>query len=103
MKAGRAKLSARRGDLDEAEVVAREGVALAAGAEFFDLQGDALLALAEVLRFAGRRAEAAEAIRRGTRGLGGEGSRRLRGTGLECFSPSSDERAWPGLDDGCST
>ena len=61
-RAGRSS-SARRGELDEAEAVAREAVALAAEAEFVDLRGDSLLALAEVLRLAGRKGEAAEAMR----------------------------------------
>jgi class 3 adenylate cyclase/tetratricopeptide (TPR) repeat protein len=61
--AGRAKLSARRGELDEAEVAAREGVALAGATEFVDLRADSLLALAEVLRLAGRKDEAADATR----------------------------------------
>ena len=43
--------------------LAREGVALAAATEFVDLRGDSLLALAEVLRLAGRKDEAAEATR----------------------------------------
>ena len=79
VRAGRAKLAARRGDLDEAEALAREGVALAAETEFVDLRGDSLLALAEVLRLADREAEAAEALQAGTRAVGGEGQRRLRG------------------------
>ncbi len=63
VRAVRAKLSARRGDLDEAAAAARECVALAAAAEFVDLQGESLLALAEVLRLAERNAEAADATR----------------------------------------
>jgi tetratricopeptide (TPR) repeat protein len=63
VRAGRAKLAARRGKLDEAEVAAREGVALAAAAEFVDLRADSLLALAEMLRLAGRKDEGADAIR----------------------------------------
>jgi tetratricopeptide (TPR) repeat protein len=62
VRVGRAKLSARRGQLAEAEAVAREGIALAAAAEFVDLRGDSLLALAEVLRPAGRNGEAAAAL-----------------------------------------
>ena len=63
VRAGRAKLCARRGKLDEAEAVAREGVALAETTEFVDLRGDGLLALAEVLRLGGRADEAADATR----------------------------------------
>ena len=63
VRAGRAKLCARGGKLDEAEAAAREGVALAEATEFVDLRGDSLLALGEVLRLAGRKDEAAEATR----------------------------------------
>ena len=63
MRAGRAKLGARRGALVEAEAVAREGVALAEATEFVDLRADSLLALAEVLRLNDRAAEAAEPLR----------------------------------------
>ena len=46
VRAGRAKLLARRdGNLDEAEALAREAVALAAETEYVDLRGDSLLAL----------------------------------------------------------
>jgi tetratricopeptide (TPR) repeat protein len=63
VRAGRAKLSARRGKPGEAEATAREGIALAATTEFVDLRGDALIAYAEVLRLAGRNDEAAAATR----------------------------------------
>ena len=62
VKAGTAKLAARRGQLEDAEALAREGAALAAETEVVDLRGDSLLALAEVLRLAGREEEAAAAI-----------------------------------------
>jgi tetratricopeptide (TPR) repeat protein len=51
-------LIARRGGLDEAERLAREGVALAADSEYVGLHADVLLDLAEVLRLAGRSDEA---------------------------------------------
>ena len=61
-----ARLLARRGELDEAEKLAREGLALAADSEFVVLHADVLLDLAEVLRLAGRAddasAAAAEAV-----------------------------------------
>jgi predicted ATPase len=57
-RAVRAKLLARQGDLEQAEALAREAVALAAETDFFVLRGDALMDLAEVLRAAGREADA---------------------------------------------
>ena len=45
---------ARRGRFEEAEKLAREGVAVAADSEFVGLHADVLLDLAEVLRLAGR-------------------------------------------------
>jgi len=63
LRIGRAMLLARRGSGDEAEALAREAVALAAGTEFVDLRGDSLLALGEVLRLDGRGVEAAAAMR----------------------------------------
>jgi tetratricopeptide (TPR) repeat protein len=60
-----ARLLARRGRLEEAVALAREGVAVAADSEFVVLHADVLLDLADVLRLAGRlddaRAAAAEA------------------------------------------
>jgi class 3 adenylate cyclase/tetratricopeptide (TPR) repeat protein len=49
----RAKLMARRGDV-AAERLAREAATLAADGDFLNLHGDALVALAEVLRLLGR-------------------------------------------------
>jgi predicted ATPase len=57
-RALRAKLLARQGDLEQAEALAREAVALAAETDFLVLRGDALMDLAEVLRAAGREADA---------------------------------------------
>jgi DNA-binding SARP family transcriptional activator len=56
-----ARLLARRGELEQAERLAREGVALAAGSEFVGLHADVLLDLAEVLRLGGRHDEATAA------------------------------------------
>jgi tetratricopeptide (TPR) repeat protein len=53
-----ARLLARRGRFDEAERLARQGVAVAANSEFVVLHADVLLDLAEVLRLAGRPDEA---------------------------------------------
>jgi tetratricopeptide (TPR) repeat protein len=61
-----ARLLARRGRLEEAEALAREGVAIAANSEFVVLHADVLLDLAEVLELAGdaeaARAATAEAV-----------------------------------------
>jgi class 3 adenylate cyclase/tetratricopeptide (TPR) repeat protein len=59
----RAKVLARRGDTDEAERLAREAVAIGAGAQMPDSLGDAQLDLAEVLRLAGKTDEAKAAFR----------------------------------------
>jgi hypothetical protein len=53
-----ARLLARRRRFEEAERLAREGVAVAANCEFVVLHADVLLDLAEVLRLAGRPDEA---------------------------------------------
>jgi tetratricopeptide (TPR) repeat protein len=58
-RATRAKVFARRGDLAGAELLAREAVELADRGETLVDSGTARLDLAEVLRLAGREAEAA--------------------------------------------
>jgi class 3 adenylate cyclase/tetratricopeptide (TPR) repeat protein len=58
----RAKVLAHRGDLEEAERLAREAVAIADPADHNQV-GDCYVALAEVLRAAGRAEEAASAAR----------------------------------------
>ena len=55
---------ARRGDLDEAERLAREGVALTEGVDYLNQMGEAWADLGYVLRLSGRRDEAADALRR---------------------------------------
>jgi DNA-binding SARP family transcriptional activator len=57
----RAKVLARRGDLGEAERLAREAVSLAEQTDFFNLHANALLDLATVLQHARRPEEAAAA------------------------------------------
>ena len=62
-RGARAKVLARRGDADEAERLAREGVMIAERTDWLNLRGDALMDLAEVLRLDGRQRDAAEAAR----------------------------------------
>jgi DNA-binding SARP family transcriptional activator len=59
----RARLLARRGSHEEAETLAREAVALVAPSDALTDQGDAALALAEILELRGRPDEAAAAAR----------------------------------------
>ena len=66
-RATMARVLARRGAAEEAERLAREAVVRAERTDFLNLRGDALLDLAEVLRLAGRPAEAAEAGREALR------------------------------------
>jgi predicted ATPase/class 3 adenylate cyclase len=63
----RAKLLARRGDVNEAERLAREATAIAARTDFLDLRAQAVSDLAEVLSLAGRPDEAAAARREAIR------------------------------------
>lgn len=53
-RAARAKILAQLGQLDAADRLAREAVRLAQGTDFLDMRASALLALADVLRVAGR-------------------------------------------------
>jgi DNA-binding SARP family transcriptional activator/tetratricopeptide (TPR) repeat protein len=57
-----AKLLARAADPEGGEVLAREAVSLAATSDFLGLHADALLDLAEILRWIGRADEASPAI-----------------------------------------
>jgi DNA-binding SARP family transcriptional activator len=59
----RAKILARRGQLDEAQALALEATRLVGQTDLVNRQGDALLDLAEVLRAAGRTADADAAAR----------------------------------------
>ena len=63
----RAKVLARMGELDEAERVGREAVAIASATDVLDLRGQALADLAEVLRLGGRPEEARALIEEATR------------------------------------
>jgi hypothetical protein len=61
----RAKLLGRRGELVDAERVARETIRLSQSTDAFVHRAKALLDLGEVLRMAGRQHEAAEAVEQG--------------------------------------
>jgi class 3 adenylate cyclase/tetratricopeptide (TPR) repeat protein len=58
----RAKILARRGSLEEAATLGRDTVSVAEQTDALEMQGDALMDLAEVLRLAGRGDEAAAAV-----------------------------------------
>jgi tetratricopeptide (TPR) repeat protein len=58
----RAKLLARRGDLEEAERLARDAAAIAGRTDYLDHRAQAIADLAEVLRVAGRPKESASAL-----------------------------------------
>jgi class 3 adenylate cyclase/tetratricopeptide (TPR) repeat protein len=62
-RATRAKVLARRGSTGAAESLVRQALALADETDFLNMQGDALVAAAEVLRAAGRGEEAAARLR----------------------------------------
>jgi tetratricopeptide (TPR) repeat protein len=61
-RAVRAKLLARRGEVAEAESLAREAVAQASSTDDIQLRAEALTALAEVLRIAGSSGQAEAAL-----------------------------------------
>lgn len=61
-KLTRARLLARNGMIADSMRVAHDAIALAAGTDFLDWQGDAQLALADVLELGGRSTEAREPL-----------------------------------------
>jgi tetratricopeptide (TPR) repeat protein len=63
----RAKLLARRGEVEEAERLAREAVSIAARTDFLDPHAQAFADLATVLRLAGRPEESAAAAKEAIR------------------------------------
>jgi class 3 adenylate cyclase/tetratricopeptide (TPR) repeat protein len=63
----RAKVWARGGRMAEAEALIVDVVNLAAGTDALDMQGDARMDLAEVMRLAGRSREALEAVKKALR------------------------------------
>ncbi len=74
VRAVRAKILARRGDLQAAERLAREAVEIATGTGEIDHEGDAWFDLAEVLTLAGRQEEAAGALREAIERWDGKGN-----------------------------
>ena len=63
----RAKLLARRGDLEEAEHLGRDATMIAARTDYLDLRAQAAADLAEVLRLAGRPKESESALKEAIR------------------------------------
>jgi tetratricopeptide (TPR) repeat protein len=61
-RGARAKILARRGAHEEAERIAREGVAIAERTDWLNLRGDALMDLADVLRLMDRFTEARQNV-----------------------------------------
>jgi predicted ATPase/class 3 adenylate cyclase len=62
-RTSRARVLAHAGELEAAETVARDAVDIASTTDALETRGDALLALAEVLRVAGRPDDAASVVR----------------------------------------
>jgi len=65
---------AARGELEEAEASAREAVAVAERTDYFELRGDALFDLAEVLISGGRTREATDALKRAVENFDDKGA-----------------------------
>jgi tetratricopeptide (TPR) repeat protein len=72
-RAARAMLLARGEQFEEAERLARESVALATAAEYFEAAAEAYLGLGEVLRLAERPEEARDALDQALAGIEGKG------------------------------
>ena len=70
----RARVLARRGQLEEAEPLTREAIAISATDEDPNRHAEALMALAEVLQLAGRPSEAAEALTEAAKRFGQKGN-----------------------------
>jgi predicted ATPase/DNA-binding SARP family transcriptional activator len=73
-RSARAKIQARRGDVDEALRLAHDAIDLAEATDLLNAQGDALLDLAEVLVLAGRRDEARPAAEDAARRFAAKGN-----------------------------
>lgn len=74
-RSARAKVAARRGNLEEAEALAREAVRIAEPTDLLNTQGDAFSDLAEVLTVTGRREEALEALQQASARYESKGNR----------------------------
>jgi len=74
-RTARAKVRARRGDLAEAETLAREAVAVAERTDLLNTRGDTLADLGEVVALAGRPDEAAAIFGRASEVLEQKGNR----------------------------
>jgi predicted ATPase/class 3 adenylate cyclase len=72
--AASARVLAARGELEAAELSAREGVTLAERTDYLQLRGEILLDLAEVLIAGGRRREAAEVLSRAAHNFDAKGA-----------------------------
>jgi tetratricopeptide (TPR) repeat protein len=63
----RARLLARRGEVEQAERIAREALAMAERTDYLELRAEALVALAEVLHIAGSSKDSASALEKAIR------------------------------------
>jgi tetratricopeptide (TPR) repeat protein len=63
-RGARARILARRGETEDAERIAREAVEIVERTDWLNMQGDAQMALADVLRLAGRGDDATESAGR---------------------------------------
>ncbi len=61
-RSARAKVTAAQGDFEAAERLVREAVEIVESTDWLNIRGDALVDLADVLRLAGRRAQARAAL-----------------------------------------
>jgi len=87
-RAARAKILARLGQLDVADRLAREAVRLAESTDFLDMRASALLALANVLRVAGRPHDAKPLIDDAVRLYEQKGNRTAAANARALLAPS---------------
>jgi hypothetical protein len=88
----RDRILARRGELDEAERVVRDAVNLVRSSGFLNLKAAALLALADVLRQAGRKEVAAALGAEAFALLDAKGNRTLADRVRQVFPEPAAER-----------